>query len=226
MLHPFFALLLPPLLLVPAMGLLSVIESDSALEAEIRRKAFHVSIGVAALTFPVFLTTPWMVLVAFSLAAAWMVVVRQVPCVRQRFGAVLHDADRVSHGELYFAGSIAALLLASHGEAVLYVVPLLILTISDAVAAVVGRAYPMSPLSGPAAGKTASGSAAFFVSAIVVSWPALVGMTDFSLAASFAIALMVASATCLAEAVSTRGFDNLAVPAVALIILKIFVAGG
>lgn len=225
MLSPFVALVLPPLLLVPAMGLLSIIESDSPLQAEIRRKAFHVSIGLASLAFPLFLTEPWMVMVALSLAAGWMAVVRQVPAVRRRFGAVLHGTDRVSHGELYFAASIAALLLASHGQSVLYVVPILILTVADAVAAVVGRAYPKLPLSGLATGKTTSGSAAFFVSALLVTWPTLMGLTDLSLLASFAVAISVASATCVAEAISSRGFDNLAVPTVALFILKLLVVG-
>ena len=225
MLSPFIALVLPPLLLVPAMGLLSIIESDSPLEAEIRRKAFHVLIGLASLTFPLFLTRPWMVLVALSLAITWMIVVRQVPAVRRHFGAVLHGADRVSHGELYFAASIAALLLASNGESVLYIIPILILTVADAVAAIVGRAFPMLPLSGLATGKTTSGSAAFFVAALLVTWPTLLGLTDLSLFVSFAVGISIASATCVAEAISSRGFDNLAIPTVALLILKLLVVG-
>jgi phytol kinase len=225
MLSPFLALVLPPLLLVPAMGLLSIIESDSPLEAEIRRKAFHVSIGLASLTFPMFLTRPWMVLVALSLAVAWMTVVRQVPTVRRHFGAVLHGADRASHGELYFAASIAALLLASNGESVLYIIPILILTVADAVAAIVGRAFPKLPLSGLATGKTTSGSVAFFVAALLVTWPTLFGLTDLSLFVSFAVAMSIASATCVAEAISSQGFDNLAIPTVALFILKLLVVG-
>lgn len=225
MLSPFLALVLPPLLLVPAMGLLSSIESCSPVETEIRRKAFHISVGLASLAFPLFLTSPWMVITALSLAVVWMTTVRHVPAVRRHFGGVLHDADRISHGELYFAASIAALMLASAGEPVLYVIPVLILTIADAVAAVVGRAFPILPLSGLAKGKTTSGSAAFFVSALLVTWPALIGFSDLPLILSFAIAVAVASATCVAEAISSRGFDNLAVPAVALLILKLLVVG-
>ena len=168
---------------------------------------------------------PWMVIVALSLAVAWMMTVRHVPVVRRCFGGVLHDTDRVSHGELYFAASIAALMIASNGEPVLYVIPILILTIADAVAAVVGRLYPLMPLGGAARGKTASGSAAFFIAAILVSWPALIAYTDISLVSTLAVAVTVASATCFAEAISSRGFDNLAVPTVALFILKLLVVG-
>jgi phytol kinase len=225
MFSPFFALLLPPLLLVPAMGLLSHIDSHSPLETEIRRKAFHVSVGLAALTFPLFLTRPWMVVVAVTLAVIWMCLVRKVPAIGRRFGRVLHDADRISHGELYFALSIGVLLLASNGESFLYVVPLLILTIADAAAAVVGRAFPLMPLSGLAKGKTASGCATFFVVALLVTLPTLIGLTDISPGLALTVAVTVSVATCIAEAISSRGFDNLAVPAVALFILKLLVAG-
>jgi phytol kinase len=225
MLNPFFALLLPPLLLVPAMGLLSYIESESALETELRRKAFHISVGLASLTFPLFLTRPWMVIVALSFAIAWMCCVRKVPAMTRHFGRVLHDTDRISHGELYFAVSIATLMLASNGESILYVVPVLILTIADAVAAVVGRVYPLMPLGGLARGKTASGSAAFLVAALLVTWSVLNALTDYSSILSLAVALAVAAGTCIAEAISSRGFDNLSVPVVALLILKLTVVG-
>ncbi len=116
MMAPLLALLLPPLLLVPAMGLLSHIESHSPIETELRRKAFHVCIGLASLSFPLFLTTPWMVIVALSMAVTWMMIVRRVPVVRRHFGRVLHDTDRVSHGEIYFAVSIGALMLVVDGR--------------------------------------------------------------------------------------------------------------
>jgi phytol kinase len=225
MLSPFVALLLPPLLLVPAMGLLSSIESCSPVEAEIRRKVFHISVGLTSLTFPLILTRPWMVIVASSLAVGWMTTVRYVPAARRYFGSVLHDTDRISHGELYFAAAIAALMLASAGEPVLYVIPILILTIADAVAAVVGRTFPILPLGGFARGKTMSGSAAFFASALLVTFPALIGYTGLPLISCLAIAVVVAAATCLTEAISSRGFDNLAVPTVALFILKQLVVG-
>ncbi len=225
MLSPLIALFLPPLLLVPAMGLLSHIESRSALETEIRRKAFHVCVGLASLAFPLLLTRPWMVITALSLALSWMIVVRRVPAMNRRFGRVLHDTDRISHGELYFCLAIGVLLLASPGHPVLYMTPILILTIADAMAAVVGRAMPRIPLQGPAEGKTVSGSAAFFATAVLVTWPALIILTEISAGLALVVALTVATATCIAEAISSRGFDNLAVPAVALFILKLLVVG-
>jgi phytol kinase len=225
MLSPLISLLLPPLLLVPAMGLLSCIESRSPIEIEFRRKAFHISIGLASLSFPLFLTKPWMVIAALSLVFFWMYLVRHMPTMRRRFGPVLHATDRHSNGEMYFAFAIGALLLASNGDSVLYVIPLLILSIADALAAIVGRIMPLMPLSGLAKGKTASGSAAFCITALLVTLPALMALTDFSFGLALVVALTIAVATCIAEAISSRGFDNLAVPAVALFILKLLAIG-
>jgi dolichol kinase len=126
---------------------------------------------------------------------------------------------------LYFAASIAALMLASNGNTALFAVPILILTFADAFAAIVGKAYPCMRLGGAACGKTASGSIAFFLTALAVTLPALVVGTDFALLPAFAVALIVATATCVTEALSSKGFDNLAVPTVAMFILKLFSIG-
>ena len=64
--NPFLAFAIPSLLVVPAMGLLSRISADSPFATEVRRKALHVAVGLAALSFPLFLTTPAMVLTAVA----------------------------------------------------------------------------------------------------------------------------------------------------------------
>jgi phytol kinase len=154
-----------------------------------------------------------------------MLSVRQVAYIRCRFGAVLHDADRKSFGELYFALSIAALLLLSTGEPLLYVIPVIVLTVADAAAAVIGRAFPILPLSGLAKGKTLSGSAAFFATAFLVVALALAGFTQLPVVLLFPIAMIVALTTCLVEAVSTHGLDNILIPAVAYLLLEVLVVG-
>jgi phytol kinase len=212
--------LLPPLLLVPAMGILSSVKSSSALGCELRRKALHVGVGLTSLSFPLILTESWMVLFALSMIGAWMIAVRRVPMLRRRFGAVLHDAKRISHGELYFALAIAGLMLATSDRPLLFVVPVLILTISDAAAAIVGRALPRCRLTGLASGKTASGCAAFLATAFLITLLGLNRYTGLPLTTSLAIAAVVATGTCIVEAVSHQGRDNLFVPATAFVLLR------
>lgn len=225
MASPYFALLLPSLLVVPAMALLSRMKTQSPLGTELRRKALHIGVGLTALTFPLFLTGPAAVSMALLLVIAWMLLVRSVPALNRRFGCVLHEAGRVSWGEVYFALAIAGLLLLPHSNSAMYVVPLLILTISDALAAVVGRAIPAGRLPGPARGKTVSGSAAFAISAFFITAIALDALTVVGAAPILVIALATGVASCVVEAVCTRGTDNLAVPAIAWLTLNAGLAG-
>ena len=110
--NSLLALALPPLLIVPAMGLLSRTRGHDSIGCELRRKALHVCVGLSSLVLPLLLTQTWTILAAFALVAGWFVAVRSMSCLQQRFGRVLHDAGRESWGEMYFAVALAGLLLA------------------------------------------------------------------------------------------------------------------
>jgi dolichol kinase len=214
------ALLLPPLLLVPAMGILSRIRIKHSLGEEWRRKALHIGIGLVALTFPFYLTTTWVVLGALGLSLIWMLAVRRLPFLIKHFGCVLHDVDRTSYGELYYALAIAALLLATFEEPLLYIIPLSILAIADAAAAIAGRTFSSRQLSGPFAGKTVVGCVTFFLIALSVCALVLATSTQLPVLQILLSSIAVAAVTTLVEAVSRYGLDNLLIPAAAWIVLK------
>lgn len=218
---PFLTVLLPSLLVVPAMGLLSSIRSTGPVVAELKRKSLHVGIGVAALAFPFFLHSATAVLSALGLVVAWMLAVRRVPALTARFGCVLTDAGRHSSGEFYYATAIGALLLLPHPGYLSYAIPLLILTFSDSLAAVVGRTMPLGPLPGPLKGKSVSGSLAFLSSAFLVATAPLLATTGLDDAGAFQAGAAIAVSTCLTEAISRGGSDNLAIPLVAWAILAL-----
>ena len=223
--NPLVALVLPPMLIVPAMGLLSRVTSTSPLGCELRRKALHISIGLAALTFPYLLTQPWMVVTAMTAVVAWMMCVRRIPYLRCRYGRVLHDAGRESHGELYFAVALAWLLIADRAGSFQYVIPLLILTISDAAAAVVGRSLPRGRFAVLGNRKTVSGSATFLVTAFSITSISLTAGTGLPASQVLGVSMTVAVATTVTEAVSVKGLDNLGVPIVAWLILSLLTYG-
>ena len=222
---PFVSILLPSLLVVPAMGLLSSIRSESAIGAELKRKALHVGVGVAALTFPLLLETAAATLGALGLVVAWMVLVRRIPALNRRFGCVLRDAGRRSSGEIFCAIASAALLLLPRGDFAGYAIPVLILTCSDALAAIVGRALPFGRLSGLAAGKTVSGSMAFLLSAFLITVVLMISSASLDLVSAISIGAVVAVSTCVMEAISRRGTDNLTIPLIAWAILFVALPG-
>ncbi|MDH4108669.1 MAG: hypothetical protein OEW35_10140 [Gammaproteobacteria bacterium] len=219
------SLLLPPLLLVPAMGMLSRAGGDGELLGELRRKALHVGTGLAALTFPYFLNTPPRVLVAMALVLAWMGAVRRIPALRASFGRCLFGAGRCSHGELYFAVSTGFLLIVADSP-LLYAIPLLVLTLADAAAAVAGRMAVRlgdGTLARPwINGKTRAGSAAFALVAFSVSGPLLAFAPDVSIPSALLIGLVLALTTAAVELGSRGGADNFLIPIAAYLVLCAF----
>lgn len=209
----------PPVLLLSVMGVLSRINSDRAIVRELKRKALHISVGLTALSFPLFLHERWMIIAALGLAVAWLMAVRSIPSLRRHFGSVLHDVKRESLGEIYFALSIGGLLLLTRNEPVFFVIPILILTLADAFAAIVGKVLPMGPLAGMAKGKTAAGCTVFFIVAFAVSYWSLTTFADLQMSHALMVAAGLAMTTCVAEAISRHGIDNFVVPGMAYLIL-------
>ena len=216
-----FLFVLPPLLLVPAMGLLSMIRSSHKIGQELKRKSFHVGFGLVALSFPVIWTESWMVVTGFALALGWMFAVRALPRLQKYFGSVLHDCDRKSLGEFYYAVSVAGLILVTSDSPLLYVIPILILSLADAAAAIFGRLIPSQALTGCLRDKSVAGCTAFFVVAAAICVATLAFYTALPVWQITVCALVVATATCLAEAVCRRGLDNLVVPFVAWAVLAV-----
>lgn len=204
--------ILPPLLLAPAMGLLSLVRSTHRIGDEFRRKALHVATGLCALSLPSILPEPWMVVTGLVLVLSWMGAIRITPCLNRRFGPVLHDCRRRSMGEIWFALGLAILLLFTSGLA--FVIAVLVLALADAAAAIAGRMVPSRRLTGLMRGKTVAGCTAFFCTAVMICLPMLALHTDLSAARIATATLLVAALACIAEAGCRRGLDNLVVPLV------------
>ena len=91
-----FLVALPTLLLFAVMGVLSPNGSSRIVAQELKRKTLHISVGLTALSFPLFLSAPWMIITAVGLVVTWFIGVRRIPAFRRHFGAVLHDINRES----------------------------------------------------------------------------------------------------------------------------------
>jgi phytol kinase len=106
----------------------------------------------------------------------------------------------------------------------LYVLPIAILTLADAAAALAGTAYGTKFFRVEEGDKSIEGSAVFFAVALLLSIICLMLMTPFAPANIIVLSLMVAGFGTLVEAASWRGFDNLFLPIGLLIFL--YVHGG
>jgi len=192
-------------------------------EGEITRKFAHFSSVLATVPFPYIFPSHWYILVLALLFAVVLFVTRKGNQLKS-----IHGVTRKSVGSYLLPLSIYITFLISDfsGNKFLYILPMLILAISDPMAAILGiniKAYNgRIKLMGRKLNKTWLGSGAFLVSSFVTSLIALYfhrGAYDLK---TFWLALTIGVVCTLAELISWRGFDNLSIPLSAVAVLALF----
>lgn len=187
---------------------------------ELLRKAMHIGMGLVTLSFPWVFTTSWPVWLLAGLALAALIGVRRIRAVRESFGAVIHGVERDSTGELLFPVAVAAVFELARGDWVLYVVPILLLALADALAALIGVRYGKihySTVEGTT--KSIEGSVAFLVVAFIATEVVVLLGSEMGRAETLLVALQVGVVLAMVEAVAWKGLDNLFVPLVTFAIL-------
>ena len=188
--------------------------------AEVSRKAAHIGLGLTLAALPWLLHDVAQVAALVALALAVMLAIRLVPALRRKYGCVVHGVRRSGHGDLYFP--IAALLLfaAAQGDHVLHAVPMLTLTVADAVAALVGVRYGRTRYETADGRKSLEGSFAFFGAAFLAAHVPLLVLTDIGRLESLLVGVGFGTLMMLLEAISWRGLDNLLIPLGGFLLLR------
>jgi phytol kinase len=223
MLNPWLGVVLMLAALAVWMAVLRLWQSWACPHPEVVRKLLHVGMGLTALAFPWLFDAVWPVLLVIVLSLVLLAAVRFLSTLRAHLGSVLGGVARNSLGEFYFAVSVAALFVLSRGEPyqnILYCVPILVLALADAVAALIGVAYGHFQYATVDGKKSAEGSIAFFLAAFFSVHVPLLLATDVGRAETLLIALIVGFLIMLFEAIAWRGLDNLFIPLVCFLVLK------
>lgn len=186
---------------------------------ETARKVMHIGVGLITLTFPWLLHEAWAALLVCALTIGTLLGLRYLRPLRRQVGGVLHDVERSSGGDLYFLLSVAGLYLLARGDWVLYVVPLLVLTFADGLAALTGVSYGRRRYAAADGFKSLEGSLAFAAVTFLATHVPLLLFTDTGRAQALAVAALVAMLAMLVEAISWEGLDNLLVPLVTFVAL-------
>ncbi len=191
-----------------------------SVHAEVQRKIIHTGLGLYSLTFPLIFTQVWEVLVLCSATIILLTLIRTVTAIKDKLGSGLHSVERLSLGEIFFACSIGLLFYLKGDTVVLYILPLLILTLSDAAAALVGTGYAKSFYTVESGKKSWEGSSFFFLTAWLLSMIALLLFSNIPRESVVTAALIIALFGALIEAVSWKGLDNLFVPVGLFLLLQ------
>jgi phytol kinase len=189
---------------------------------ELSRKAVHVGMGALCLAFPWIFRETWPVVLLALLAMAFLAALRGVPLLRRTLGGVLGGVERQSLGEFYFPAAVAAVFWLADGHTLLFVIPVLTLTVADSVGALIGVRYGFSRYQTDEGLKSTEGSVAFFTTAFLSCHIPLLLFSDIGRAECLLISLTAGFVVMLLEAISWRGQDNLIIPLGMAFLLRLY----
>jgi phytol kinase len=204
------------------MRLLGSRRAEALLAPEIRRKLLHLSMGGVSLCLPLIFDSPAQVWCLAGLTFGVLAIIRATRQLKTGIGGALHSIERNSVGELCFPLGVATLFSLAGGSYLLYLVPMLILTLGDSLAALAGIYYGRCRFLTADGYKTIEGSATLFVVSLACV------LLPFGFAGTVTpgplllIALNLALLITLVEAICWRGMDNFAIPVAACYLLDVF----
>ena len=184
---------------------------------ELARKGIHISLGVPVLTLPWLFDHHLHVWVLLTGAVVMLLALRTR---KQGLGAGLHSVARSSIGEFAYIGGVLVVWHLAKDQPRIYLASLLVLMISDAVAALVGVRYGRLKYISLSGSKSWEGSLAFLLSATLIIYAVLGLNRPTEFAQLLTLALTVALLVMMMEAVSWQGWDNLFVPVAVCILLQ------
>lgn len=174
---------------------------------EYTRKFVHVCIGCVVASFPWIFYSPITVGILCGSFAGLIFAAR---C----WGALgsIHGIRRRSYGDLLYGLSVMILFFLGREYPVFYFVSMITLTISDSLAALLGKKYHSVMFSVERDKKSLEGSAVFFLSTFLVVHLPLLLMTPMDRFVSVLVALQAAIVVTCFEAISEDGIDNFTIP--------------
>jgi len=183
--------------------------------SEISRKFLHVSGGILALSSPLFFSSHKWVLILCSLAfllllftylKSWLPSIHQTK--RKSIGSVIYPIP------IYLCFFIAM----QNDNNLLFYLPISLLTISDTMAELGGKKWGTNSRGVIIGQKTIAGSISFAVSTLVIS---IIWEIIFKLPVQQMIIISITTTliATIAEMVSTKGWDNVTVPLITLMLL-------
>ena len=192
-------------------------------KGEITRKFAHFTATLAVVPFPYIFTSHWYVLVLASVFFAVLLITHQIKQLNS-----IHDIERKSMGSYLLPLSIYITFLISDlsDNKFIYILPMLVLAISDPMASILGMNIinynGKIKIFDHKLAKTYLGSGAFFVSSFIISVIAFYFHFKVFDLKTFWLALTIAVIGTLAELISWRGSDNLTIPLSLVLVLVLF----
>lgn len=199
-------------------GIAEILHHEFRQQPEVTRKIVHTGTGLLTLLFPICLDNIWFVLMLCSSFALLLLL-----SIRFRLLPSIHKISRPSIGSLAFPVSVFIcywMYESSDKQLIYYFSPILILTLADPLAALVGSKWPIKTYSVGMARKSFMGSGIFLITTILIQLTLFYLFSiELSLARILLEVIVLSILVTLAEALSANGYDNLSIPVTTLIAL-------
>ncbi len=183
---------------------------------ELTRKFVHVCTGLIALTFPFYLADLSEVVALCGLFFVLLIIIKKWKILPS-----IMAVKRKTYGSLFFPLTVVACYYFSdrYNSYLLYFLPLMILSICDPMASIVGKRFRIGKYTVFGNTKTIIGSLAFLVCALIICACGFYWFPINSHLALVVLALIVSFVSTGMESISVTGWDNFTVPMSVLIIL-------
>ena len=182
------------------------------LRPELQRKIVHVLTGSYALVIPFAFQNRSVFLAFTGLSLIVLLLLRLPVFSKEGVSSAIHSVERKSYGEVYLTIAVGLIFWFSDGQMVLYVLPLLVLTLSDTAAALAGTRYGSKHFEVNSGAKSWEGVTVFFLVTWIIALILLLLMTDIAPPNIVTLSFIIAAFSALVEADSWNGLDNLFVP--------------
>lgn len=174
---------------------------------EISRKFVHIISGLIALSFPYYIRSHWTVMALVTIFCILMLITK-----RKKLLKSIHDIGRESYGSFYYPLAIYLIFLLASDKPAIYFTSILVMTISDAFAALIGKKYGVIKFEVEGNTKSLEGSVSFFfISFLCVLIPLLL-MTNIGKIEAILISFIISTLLTGLEAISPTGSDNIIIP--------------
>jgi phytol kinase len=201
------------------MGIAVLLHRYFKLPAEQSRKFLHVSGGILSIFIPLFFHSHWWVLALTGVAF----VILLVTYMRKWLPAV-HQINRNSIGSVLFPVPVyLCFLIATLTQNNLYFwLPISLLAISDTAAEIGGQLWGAKTRQFFNGQKTMAGTLSFAVTALLVNTGWLYFGFHLPVRDVLLLTVLITLFSAGAELVTLHGWDNLTVPAIAALIIYLF----
>jgi dolichol kinase len=185
-------------------------------KTETTRKFVHFAAGAVCLSFAYLFTSHMTIL---GLGVLFLIVMM----ITKKFGLLksVHDVKRRTGGSIYYPIAVYFSFLIAHnaGKPEFYLIAILVLALSDSLAALIGGRYGLKLYKVEEDHKSLEGSVVFFFSTFLIVLLGLLLLSDIGRTESILIAAYVALMVTAFEAISLNGADNLFIPIGTLVVL-------